>query len=68
MVYAFSLGFGFADVVQRRVNSRFAGLVGAVIIWKLILLFVLASGLIVLVTIWTALRPAPLTFSESLSR
>lgn len=40
---------------------------GAVITWNLTLLFVLASGLIVLVTIWTALQPALVTFSESLS-
>ena len=40
---------------------------GAVITWNLILLFVLAGGLIVLVTIWTAFQPALVTFSESLS-
>jgi MFS family permease len=40
---------------------------GAVITWNLILLFVLAGGSIVLVTIWTAFQPALVTFSESLS-
>jgi MFS family permease len=40
---------------------------GAVITWNLILLFVLAGGLIVLVTIWTAFQPALVTFSEGLS-
>ena len=40
---------------------------GAVITWNLILLFVLAGGLIVLVTVWTAFQPALVTFSESLS-
>ena len=40
---------------------------GAVITWNLILLFVLAGGLIVLVTIWTAFQPALITFSEGLS-
>lgn len=40
---------------------------GAVITWNLILLFVLAGGLIVLVTIWSAFQPALVTFSESLS-
>ena len=40
---------------------------GAVITWNLMLLFVLAGGLIVLVTIWSACQPALVTFSESLS-
>jgi hypothetical protein len=40
---------------------------GAVSTLNLTLLFVLAGGLIVLVTIWTAFQPALLTFSESLS-
>lgn len=40
---------------------------GAVITWNLTLLFVLAGGLIVLVTIWTAFQPALAIFSESLS-
>jgi len=40
---------------------------GAVSAWNLTLLFVLAGGLIVLVTGWTAFQPALVTFSESLS-
>ena len=40
---------------------------GAVITWNLILLFVLAGGLIVVVTIWITFQPALVTFSESLS-
>jgi MFS family permease len=40
---------------------------GALCAWNLTLLFVSAGGLIVLVTIWTALQPALITFSESLS-
>jgi MFS family permease len=40
---------------------------GAVSTWNLTLLFVLAGGLIVLVTIRTAFQPALVTFSESLS-
>ena len=39
---------------------------GAVITWNLILPFVLAGGLIVLVTVWTAFQPALVTFSENL--
>lgn len=46
------------------VSQAISGAVGA---WNLIVLFVAAGGLIVLVTIWTALQPALVTFSESLS-
>jgi MFS family permease len=47
------------------VSQAISGAVGA---WNLILLFVVAGGLIVLVTSWTALQPALVTFSENLSR
>jgi DHA3 family macrolide efflux protein-like MFS transporter len=40
---------------------------GAVSTWNLTLLFVAAGGLMVLMTGWTALQPALVTFSESLS-
>ena len=40
---------------------------GAVITWNLTLLFIAAGGLIVLMTVWTAVQPALVTFSESLS-
>jgi MFS family permease len=46
------------------VSQAISGAIGA---WNLILLFVAAGGLIVLVTSWTALQPALVTFSESLS-
>ncbi len=46
------------------VSQAISGVVGA---WNLTLLFVLAGGLIVLFTGWTALQPALATFSESLS-
>lgn len=46
------------------VSQAISGAVGA---WNLILLFVVAGGLIVLVTSWTALQPALVTFSENLS-
>ena len=46
------------------VSQAISGAVGA---WNLTLLLVSAGGLIVLVTIWTALQPALVTFSESLS-
>jgi MFS family permease len=40
---------------------------GAVGTWNLTLLFVLAGSLIALVTVWTSLQPALVTFSESLT-
>jgi MFS family permease len=40
---------------------------GAVITWNLVLLFVIASSLIAIVTIWIAFQPALVTFSENLS-
>jgi hypothetical protein len=40
---------------------------GVIISWNLVMLFIVAGGLIVLVTYWTALQPALVTFSESLS-
>jgi len=40
---------------------------GAVSTWNLTLLFMTAGGLIVLMTGWTAVQPALVTFSESLS-
>ena len=40
---------------------------GAVSTWNLTLLFIAAGGLIVLMTGWTAVQPALVTFSESLS-
>jgi MFS family permease len=40
---------------------------GAVSTWNLTLLFTAAGGLIVLMTGWTALQPALVTFSESLA-
>jgi MFS family permease len=46
------------------VSQAISGAVGG---WNLTLLFILAGGLIVLVTGWTAFQPALVTFSESLS-
>lgn len=46
------------------VSQAIAGTVGA---WNLTVLFVLAGGLIVLLTLWTAVQPALVTFSESLA-
>jgi len=46
------------------VSQAISGAVGA---WNLTLLFVLAGGLIVLVTSWTAFQPALVTFSDSLA-
>ena len=39
---------------------------GVIVAWNLSALFVLAGGLIVLVTFWTAFQPALGTFSEDL--
>ncbi|MEZ4659193.1 MAG: MFS transporter [Caldilineaceae bacterium] len=42
-------------------------LAGAVIMWNLMVLFALAGGLFVLVTLWAAFQPALVTVSESLA-
>ncbi len=46
------------------VSQAISGAVGS---WNLILLFVASGGLILLVTGWTSLQPALVTFGESLS-
>ena len=46
------------------VSQAISGAIGA---WNLTLLFVLAGGLIVLMTGWTACQPALVTFSDSLA-
>jgi hypothetical protein len=46
------------------VSQAIAGVVST---WNLTLLFIAAGGLIVLMTGWTALQPALVTFSDSLS-
>jgi MFS family permease len=46
------------------ISQAIAGTLGA---WNLTVLFVLAGGLIGVVTVWTALQPGLVTFSESLA-